>query len=197
MQFVTKKQKVDQCDNFKDKKGVELYEKASKEKLQLKYNHHRFEGQCFQINKTVTEYGYLLRIFELKKKFRTVMKKDSKKQEMKKNVSSCIIEKFRGFDIVSIEYGRRQQIKFLPIDIIYKPVKKWDDIINFYFSTDLATAYRAEWSTGKSLRNAQVYQCYYIVTPVFIYIVTLTVLHPKSKVLKTYRKIFRNSWSCI
>ena len=30
-----------------------------------------------------------------------------------------------------------------------------------YFSTDLATAYRAEWSTGKSLRHSTAYHCYY------------------------------------
>ena len=42
---------------------------------------------------------------------------------MIKNVSSCIIEKFRGFDIVSIEYGREQQTKFSLIDILHKPVK--------------------------------------------------------------------------
>ena len=52
------------------------------------------------------------------------MKKDSEKQEMRKNVSSCIIEKFRGFDIVSTECGRKERTKFSPIDIIYKPVKK-------------------------------------------------------------------------
>ena len=42
---------------------------------------------------------------------------------MRKNLSSCIIEKFIGFDIVSIEYGRKQLTKFSPTDIIYKPLK--------------------------------------------------------------------------
>ena len=51
--------------------------------------------------------------------------------------------------------------KFAPIDIIYKPVKKWDNIIDWYFSIDLATTNRAEWSTAKSLRYARAYQCYY------------------------------------
>ena len=46
------------------------------------------------------------------------MKKDIEKQEMKKDVSSCITQKFRGFDFVSIEYGRKQRIKFRSIDIM-------------------------------------------------------------------------------
>ena len=101
MQLVTKKtEKIDQCNNFQDEIGTELYEKllGLKERLQLKFDHHW------------TTIG--------------LVKKDSEKEEMKKNVSSCIMEKFKGFDIVSIEYDRRQRTKFLPIDIINKPVKK-------------------------------------------------------------------------
>ena len=143
--------------------GTELYGKllGLKERLQLKLDHHRFEEQCFDINKTLIEHGYCLRVFEAKNKSITVMKRDSEIQEMKKNVTSCIVKKFRGFDIVSIASDRRQRTKFSPIDIIYKPVKKWDDIIDCYFSIDLASTYRSEWSTGKSLRHARAYQFYY------------------------------------
>ena len=70
------------------------------------------------------------------------------------------MKKFRGFDIVSIEYGRKQRTKVAPIDIIYKPVKKWGDNIDCYRSINLATAYRAEWSTCKSVRHSRAYQCY-------------------------------------
>ena len=80
--------KVDHCDNFKDEIGVELYEKllGLKGRLQLKLDHYRFEGQCFEINKALIEYGCFLRVFELKKKFGTLMKKDSEKQEVKKKM---------------------------------------------------------------------------------------------------------------
>ena len=81
-----KTEKVDQCDNFREEIGTELYEKllGLRGKLQLKLDHRRFEGQCFEENKALIEYGYFLRLFELKKKFRTYMKKDSKKQKLKK-----------------------------------------------------------------------------------------------------------------
>ena len=178
-----KTEKVDHCNNFQDEIGTELHEKllALKERLQLKLDHHRFEEQCFEINKALIKHGYFMKVFEAKKKFITVMKKDSEKQEMKKNVSSFIAPKFRDFDIVRIEYGREQRIKFRPIDIIYKLTKKWHDIIDCYFSTDLATAYRAKWSTGKSLRHAGAYHCYYCSS---YYI----------QKAKTYRKMFGNSW---
>ena len=83
-------------------------------------------------------------MFELKKKFRTINKKDSGKQETRENISNCVMAKFKGFDIVRTEYDKTEDKKFKPFDIIYKPVKKWDDIINRYVSTDLATDYRAE-----------------------------------------------------
>ena len=58
---------------------------------------------------------------------------------------------------LSYFYGNRQRTKLAPIDIMYKPVKKWDHIIVFYFSIDLAGAYRDEWSKGKILIHSTVY----------------------------------------
>ena len=52
-------------------------------------------------------------MFELKKKFRTINKKDSEKQEMKENISNCVMEKFKGFDIVRTEYDRKLRTKNL------------------------------------------------------------------------------------
>ena len=60
-----------------------------------------------------------------------------------------------------MEYTRKQRTKFAPIEIIFKPVKRWDDIIDCYFSTDLSAAYRVEWSVGKNIRHARTFQCYH------------------------------------
>ena len=87
---------MDQCNNFQVEIGTELHEKllCLKERLQLKLDHYRFEEQCFDINKVLVEHGYFLRVFETKKKFIAIMKKkNSEKQEMKKNVSRCIVKK--------------------------------------------------------------------------------------------------------
>ena len=79
-----KTEKLDQCNDFQDEIGTELYEKllGLNERLLLELDHLWFEEQCFEINKTLIEHGYFLRVFEAKKKFITVMKKDSEKQEM-------------------------------------------------------------------------------------------------------------------
>ena len=126
-----KTEKVDQYNNFQDEIGTELYEKllGLKESYRLKLDHHRFEKQCFDINKALIEHGYFLKVSEAKNKLITDEKRQRKIGNEKK-FSSCIMEKFRCFDIVSIEYGRRQRTKFSSIDIIYKPVKKWNNIID-------------------------------------------------------------------
>ena len=60
-------------------------------------DHNRFEEQCFDINKALIEHGYFLKVFNCNEK------RQRKGGNEEKNVSSCIVEKFRGFDIVSIE----------------------------------------------------------------------------------------------
>ena len=132
-----------------------------KERLQLKLDYRRFDRQCFELNKMLAKYRYFLRVFELKKKFRTICKKDSEKQEMRKKISSCVMEKFKGFGIVSTAYCRKLRTKFKPIDIVYKPLTT---VIDCYFSTDLATAYRAEYIIiNEETRHLRAFQCYYCI----------------------------------
>ena len=51
-----------------------------------------------------------------------------------------------------------------PIDIIYKPVKKEDKIINCFFSSEINLAYRASFSDEKDkskIKQTTAFQCYY------------------------------------
>ena len=59
-----------------------------------------------------------------------------------RQLSSCINEKYNGFQIISIEYSDKLTKKIWPIDIIYKPVKSIDEKILCNYSTDLSKAYR-------------------------------------------------------
>ena len=46
-----------------------------------------------------------------------------KKKEIIRKVSSCIKEKFNGFTFAQINLAKNQKQDFIPINIIYKPVK--------------------------------------------------------------------------
>ena len=63
-----------------------------------------------------------------------MIKQDSKKKTVLRDLSSCIVEKVNGLKIVCVEFSKKLKEPFHPIDAIYKPVKKVDDIIKTVFS---------------------------------------------------------------
>ena len=54
-----------------------------------------------------------------------------------RDLSSCVVEKFNGYNIICVEFNKKLRRKFRPIDIIYRPLKRPDEIINCYFSEKL------------------------------------------------------------
>ena len=63
------------------------------------------------------------KVFELKNKFRHLSMKEPKRQNIVRQLSSCLMEKYNGFQVISIEYARKQRKKVKPFNIIYKPTK--------------------------------------------------------------------------
>ena len=83
-----------------------------------------FENQCFQINTILSRHNMFLRVFELKNKFRYIIKQNSEQKKYFSEVSACVVERFNGFTIVRLEFDNEIRKEFTPIDIIYKPVIK-------------------------------------------------------------------------
>ena len=50
---------------------------------------------------------------------------------------------------------------FSLIDMIYKPVKKCDEIINCYFSEKLNAAFQANFNDGTKIKQYSAWQCYF------------------------------------
>ena len=48
-----------------------------------------------------------------------------------------------------------------PIDIVYKPVKKEDEIIECFFSLKINLAYRSTFSENQKIRHGTAFQCYF------------------------------------
>ena len=94
-------------------------------------------------------------------KFRCSIKQDSEKKTVFRELSSCIIEIFNGFNIVCVEVNKKLRQLFHPINIIYKPVKKCDEIINCYFSEKRNMAFRSSFSKGTKIRHSTAWQCYF------------------------------------
>ena len=157
--------KVEPCDDEQLKIDIgaeifdEIYPLKSMMKLNLDILH--FENQCLKINQILSKNNLFLRIFELKEKFRCLIKQDSKRKNIIRDLSSCIIEKFNGFNIVRIEFKRKLRQKMSPIDIIYKPVKKEDEIINCFLTSQINLGYRSSFSENQKIKHSTAYQCYF------------------------------------
>ena len=67
--------------------------------------------------------------------------KDPKKQNIVRQISSCLTKKYNGFQVISIEFPRKERKNFKPIDIIYKPTKNPEISPLCYFTEVISEAY--------------------------------------------------------
>ena len=163
-------QKVDlvkQEDDLKQDVGLALSHDLFEIKSLLRLDGEdvlNFENQCFKINRILSRYEMFLRVFELKDKFRYIIKQNSEQKKFFSEVSACVVKRFNGFTIVRLEFDNQIRKEFKPIDIIYKPVKKEKAIINCFFTDKLHLAYKAvynETAKWKKLKSSCAFQCYF------------------------------------
>ena len=110
----------------------------------------------------MSKYGYFLRIFELKNKYRRLTLKSKEEQNLVRQLSSCLVEKYSGFTQICLKYKKKQRKLFKPIDIIYKPTKRIEIKPFCLFSNDLSKAYSSSYLLGEKKRTQhahKVYQC--------------------------------------
>ena len=143
--------------------GKDLFEKlkASKDNLVLDLDYSNFEKTCYSTNDLFMKNGYFLRIYEVKDKFRQINHETPKSKNIIREVSSCVKQKFNGFNVVIVECDKKIRKKYQPIDIVYKPVKKVDDVIECFFLTDFYMANRASFNKGLVTKHSNAYQCYF------------------------------------
>ena len=143
--------------------GAEIFDEfyPIKSMMKLDLDILNFESQCLKINQILNKNNLFLCVFELKEKFRCLIKQDSEKKNLIRDLSAGIVEKFNGFNIVRIEFDRKLRQKMSPIDIIYKPVRKEDEIIECFFSSQINLAYRSTFNENQKLRHSTAFQCYF------------------------------------
>ena len=109
---------------------------------------------CYQITMILAKFGYFLRVYELKKKYRHLFMKKPDQQKIVKQLSSCLTEKYNGFTVIRIEYEKKVRKNFEPLDIIYKPTKDLETEPPCYFSTDISPAYSAYYLRASKIKRA-------------------------------------------
>ena len=140
----------------------QILERLSSEKYDFILDLQEFNRICYEINEILIEYKYFLRVFEQKNKYRQILIKKPEKQNQLKQLASCLIQKYSGFQVVKIAFNKKQRQNFEPIDIIYIPTKNAQILPECYYTTNIANAYTALYSRGlKEVRAFLVYECYY------------------------------------
>ena len=125
-QFQNKKDECQNDDQMKqDIENDNLYNTLLnlKENLRLDLDIQYFENQCYFVVKLLNKNGLFLKVYELKDKFHHLIKQNSEKKTVLRELSNCIIKRFNGFDIVRVEFSKKLRQAFRLIDVIYKPVK--------------------------------------------------------------------------
>ena len=100
-------------------------------------------------------------MFELKNKFHHLTLKDSKKQIIVRQLSSCLNEKYNGFHVVSNEYSKKLRTNVKPINIVYKSIKSPENKIQCYFSSYISKSYRNSSGGSEKIFHGFRFECYY------------------------------------
>lgn len=96
-----------------------------------------------------------MRIYESRKKFSYFVHETTEKKMINQKVSSCLTEKCNGFYIIQIEYDQKERMKFVSINLIYKPVKDQKIKINLFCSNLKHLAYRSTYNDVNKISIVQ------------------------------------------
>ena len=105
--------------------------------------------------------NFFLKVYELKEKLRPLVKQNPDKKNIVRELSGCITNKYNGFNIVRLEQSKKIMRKFITIEIIYKPVKNCNEVINCYFSNKINLAFRSTFSENGILRHGTAFKCHF------------------------------------
>ena len=99
---------TDKCDKTKLQKIIDSdLIKNLLNKFEFINDLQKFENMCYEIDCILSKFGYFLRIFELKNKYRRLAVKNKDEQNLIRQLSSCLIEKYSGFTQISLEYQKK------------------------------------------------------------------------------------------
>ena len=133
-----------EIEDLREKIGIELFDEINKnaEKCILDLDIINFDEMCLLVNDIlIKKGGFFLRIHEKKNKFRYNFHRTEEKNNTYKTLSSCIKTKFNGFTVAAPYLQNEIRKDLYPIDIVYKPIKQIDEVIECYFVTDIRYAY--------------------------------------------------------
>lgn len=123
-------------ENVKETLGEDFFVKLKENEKIVMLDHYIFGffDRCCLTNNVLCEHGYFLRFYERRNKFRYQLRQKLKeKNEMRKELSACAIQKFHGYGLLRNYLNSVERKDFVPIDIVYEPtLDDKNPIVCFY-----------------------------------------------------------------
>ena len=104
--------------------GTDFFIELKKIEKSTMLNHSIFVffDRCKVINEVLSEYGFFLRFYEWRNKFRYQLKQKLKgKNQMKRELSACVIQKFNSYELLRNHLNSKERKDFIPVDVVYEP----------------------------------------------------------------------------
>ena len=94
------------------------------------------------MNEVLAKFGYFLRFYERRNKFRYQLRQKLKtKNEMRAELSACVIQKFNGYDLLRANLKYSEKKDLLLIDIVYEPTLNIEKPIDCFFASEIHLAF--------------------------------------------------------
>ena len=113
--------------------------------IMLDYTQFGFFDRCMKLNELLArEFGCFLRFYERRNKFRYQLRQKLKtKNEVKAELSSCVLQKFNGYDLLRVELALDKRKNLLPVDIVYEPTQDKNKPIYCYYAPKIHLAFQS------------------------------------------------------
>ena len=150
---------------FNDLKEIE-------EKIKLDRTLFGYFDRCFKLNKVLAKHNYFLKFFERRDTYRFLIKKKVQgKNEVTRNLSSSVLEKFNGYQMIRNDLSYQEKAEVIPIEVVYEPIYDQTISVPCYFTSEIHLACRSyvgHFDKRKELVSNRTVRQYYYCQNVFV-----------------------------
>ena len=123
--YLTEGEKENDWGKIQETIGNDFYNDLLeiKDDIKLDRSIFGFFDRCFLANQVLAKHNFFLKFFERRDDFRfQIKKKVEGKNQVTRNLSSCVLEKFNGYNIIKHQLARKEKKGFSAIEVVYESI---------------------------------------------------------------------------
>ena len=118
--FYKSEGKIIEKDKVEEVLGADFYSDLLEIKDEVKVDRTIFGyfDTCFKVKKVLSNHSFFLKFFERRDVFRFLIeKKVQGKNKVTRNLSSSVLEKFNGYEMIRRKLERKEKVDLISVDI--------------------------------------------------------------------------------